>query len=496
MKIRYVLISFFLFTIVVGWPGAVSADSQAVSDETEYFAVFLQGKKVGYTIQDRVVEDDKVTTSINTKMTVIRFGVSVSFKIKASTFETIDGKPLGFELEQVFGTVATKTIGSIDERGRVITRTGRQKTEFDWPNGAVMPEGMRLIHLKHGLMEGTAYDVKVFDPSMMRFFDVEVKVGSKRNVDLLGRILSLTEVQSNVSSEQIQLFKITEYYDDELRLQKSITPTMGMIIEQVACTKEFALGGNDVLDIINNMFLTSPVPLEDVGSAESITYHIRKIGEAKLMFPSTDNQKVRQAGDGNVVVTVKPVDAPTGVTFPYRGDDKTALAALKPTRYVQSDHKSIIKLARRAVGDSKDAAEAAGKIEAFVGDYVENRSLSVGYATAEEVADSRQGDCTEFSVLTAAMCRAVGIPARVIVGVAYVKEYAGLENQFGGHMWTEAYLGNKWIGLDASFKGAGRGGYDAGHITLSIGNGNPEDFFKLVTTMGQFKIENILVNNQ
>jgi hypothetical protein len=429
-------------------------------------------------------------------MTVTRFGVSVSFKIKVSTFETIDGKPLGFELDQILGTVATKMVGSIDEQGRVITRTDRQKTEFDWPDGAVMSEGMRLIHLKHGLTEGTAYDVKLFDPSMMRFFDVEVKVGSKRNIDLLGRVLSLTEVQSNVSSEQIQLFTSTEYYDDDLRLQKSITPIMGMLIEQVACTKEIALGGNDVLDIINNMFFTSPAPLEDVSSAESITYHIRTIGETKLMIPSIDNQKVRQSGDGNVIVTVKPVDAPLGVTFPYRGDDKAALAALKPTRYVQSDHKSIIKLARRAVGDSKDAAKAAGKIEAFVGDYVENRSLSVGYATAEEVAASRQGDCSEFSVLTAAMCRAVGIPARVVVGVAYVKEYAGLENQFGGHMWTEAYLGNEWIGLDASFKGAGRGGYDAGHITLSIGNGNPEDFFKLVTTMGQFKIENILVNNR
>jgi len=83
---------------------------------------------------------------------------------------------------------------------------------------------------------------------------------------------------------------------------------------------------------------------------------------------------------------------------------------MQPNRFLQSDNKQIIKLARRAIGGTKDAAGAVKKIEAFVGDYIENKSLSVGYASAVEVAASRQGDCTEHAVLVAAMCRAVGIP--------------------------------------------------------------------------------------
>jgi transglutaminase-like putative cysteine protease len=73
-----------------------------------------------------------------------------------------------------------------------------------------------------------------------------------------------------------------------------------------------------------------------------------------------------------------------------------------------------------------------------------------------------------------------------------VEEFAGRQG-FGGHAWTQAYVGDKWIGLDASFKGGGRGGYDAGHITLATGNGNPEDFFNLAATMGQFKVEKAIV---
>ncbi len=166
---------------------------------------------------------------------------------------------------------------------------------------------------------------------------------------------------------------------------------------------------------------------------------------------------------------------------------------MKPTRYLQSDHKEIIALARRAVGDTKDAAEAVNKIEAFVAKYIENKSLSVGYATAVEVAASRQGDCSEHAVLAAAMCRAVGIPVQMVVGIAYVKDFAGRQG-FGGHAWVQAYIGGKWVGLDAAFKGTGRGGYDAGHIALAAGNGEPADFFNIVNTLGNFKIDKVIVN--
>ncbi|MHC4736020.1 MAG: transglutaminase-like domain-containing protein [Planctomycetota bacterium] len=425
---------------------------EAASDETEYFAVFMEGKKVGHAIQNRAVTGNKVTTSVELKITLSRTGVSVSAQTKVITIETIDGKPLGFELEQELGTMVTKTIGTIDEQGKVTVKTGQQQEEFDWPSGAVMSEGMRLLHLKHGLTEGTTYTAKLFDPSMMKVVDVEVKVGSKRNVDLLGRVVALTEVQSNISSEQIGSLTSTEYYDDKLRLQKSITPVMGMTVEQLACTKEFALGENDVLEVVDKMFVRSPKPLENLASVKSITYDVISTKEtAKLTIPSNDNQKVQQLND-KVIVTVEPVVAPTGVRFPYKGNDPVALEALEPTRYVESDQKAIIDLARRAVGDTSDAAEATRRIEAFVADYVTDKSLSVGYASAAEVAVSRQGDCSEHAVLTAALCRAVGIPAQVVTGLAYVPKWRTLQNGFGGHAWVQVYLGDKWVGIDAAFK--------------------------------------------
>lgn len=470
------------------------AIEQIQPNETEYFALFLEGKKVGYAIQNRSVDGQKVTTSVDLKITLSRAGIPVSIQTKADTFETADGKPLGFELEQNLGMMETKTTGIINDQGKLIVKTGNQQMEYDWPAGALMSEGVRLLHYKHGLKAGSSYSMKVFDPTAMQTIDVEVKVGSKQNVNLLGRVVALTEVMSTASLAQVGSFTSTEYYDDNLELQKSVTPLMGMTIEQVACTKEFAMSENDVLEVVEKMFLSSPVPLDNVGSDKSITYLLSPTEEsAEFQIPSSDNQKVQRLNDGKVLLTVEPVEAPTGVSFPYKGNDAAILKAMQPTRFLQSDDPKIIKLARQAVGDTKDAAQAAGKIESFVAGYIKNLGLSVGYASAVEVADSRYGDCTEFAVLTAALCRAVGIPAQVVAGVAYVDDFAGMRG-FGGHAWAQAYIGGKWIGLDAAFKGTGRGGYDAGHIALAAGDGEPGNFLNLGTALGRFKIEKVTVN--
>jgi hypothetical protein len=541
--------------------------------QTEYFAVFMEGKKVGHAIQRRIATADKVTTSEEVSITISRLNVPITVSMKETGIESLDGKPLGFESFQDLGMMAMKVTGTVDKQGKVNVKVmsmgGEQQSTMDWPEGAVMAEGLRLLQIQKGAKEGTQdsppllplllllgfcmailviiarwkrinahvrvlfmfllivlsagsltffvvearkthvpspksgktsgegteYAVKVFSPSMLEALDVQIRIGGTKDVDLLGRVVPLTEVTTTFTMAQAGNITSTAYVDNDFRTQKALMPVAGIHVEMIACTKEFALGQNDVLELVNKMFLPSPEPLGKVGSAKSITYYLSPKADANdLKIPSTDNQSVRGEPGGTVIVTVQPVEPAAGARFPYKGKDEAILEALKPTRFVQSDRKEIIELARRAVGTTKDAGEAVKKIEAFVANYVENKSLSVGYASAAEVAASKQGDCSEFAVLTAAMCRAVGIPAQVVVGIAYVEEWAGLVNGFGGHAWVQAYVGDKWVGLDAAFKSSGRGGYRPGHITLALGNGDPEDFFNLLGTIGRFKIDKVVVD--
>jgi len=393
-----------------------------------------------------------------------------------------------------------KMTGQVDKQGNVsVTTTSmgtEQKNTLQWPQGAVMAEGLRLLTLKKGLEEGTEYSVKIFSPGVMQALNAQIKIGSEQKVDLLGRVVTLREVTTTLVMPGAGEIVSTSYVDRDLRMQKNIMPIAGLQVEMVACAREFALGQNDVLEMIDRMFLKSPEPLNNLASAKSITYDLSPVqGASDFKIPSNDNQKAQQFAGGKMILKVEPVAAPAGAKFPYRGKDAAILEAMEPTRYLQSDNEQVIDLARRAVGGSKDAAEAARKIEAFVAGYIENRSLSVGYASAAEVAASRQGDCSEFAVLTAAMCRAVGIPAQVVAGVAYVDDFLG-QRGFGGHAWTQAYIGGKWVGLDASFRGGGRGGYDAGHIALAAGNGGPGDLLNLAPTLGQFKIDKVTVEKR
>lgn len=472
-------------------------------EETEYMAVFMEGKKVGHAIHTRAVQEGKVTTREEVSVTISRMGIPVTIQMNKTSIETTAGKPLSFESVQLLGAMTMKVAGTVSADGVVQLISSslgmEEKSTAAWPQGAVMAEGLRLLTLKHGLEPGSEYSIDIFSPGIVQALNAKVSIGQKKEVDLLGRVVKLTEMTTTLNMPMAGQVTSTSYVDDEMRALKTSSPIAGLNVEMITCAKEFALSDNDVLDLIDKMFIKSPEPIDNVNSAASITYTLNPGKDADFVVPSTDNQNVKRLADGRIVLTVKPVTAPTGGTFPYRGTVPELLEAIQPTRFLQSDRREIVALARRAVDNAKDTRQAAERIESFVARYIDNKSLSVGYASAAEVVESRQGDCTEFAVLTAATCRAVGIPAEVVVGVAYVKEFAGIEG-FGGHAWTRAYVGGdkqgrggKWIGLDAAFKSGGRGGYDPGHIALAMGDGDPGDFFNIASALGQFKIEKITV---
>lgn len=57
------------------------------------------------------------------------------------------------------------------------------------------------------------------------------------------------------------------------------------------------------------------------------------------------------------------------------------------------------------------------------------------------------GDCSEAAVLTAALLRAKGVPARVALGFASLGR-----GVFIGHAWSEAWIDGGWVGVDAALK--------------------------------------------
>ncbi|MBN1845221.1 MAG: transglutaminase domain-containing protein, partial [Sedimentisphaerales bacterium] len=476
---------------VVATEAAMATEATEEDEETYYYAAFLNGQKLGYIRHSRTVEPNRILNTEHVVFSIKRAEVALTVSITETSIETPAGEPLGFESRQYLGALGMTIRAEKNDRGTfdVTTTSGSsvQKQTIEWPAGALMAEGLARVAEQKGLDEGTRYMTMAFVPTFLQAVEINVVVGGKKTVDLLGRRVELTELNTTMNMPGGAVTSI-DFVDADQVPQKMVVPVMGMQFEMVACSREFALSPSDVPEFLDQLILRSPAALDDYRTAKKITYHLVPKPDVQLTVVEDDNQRVRSDSAGGLFVTVEPIADPNRLARPYRGDDPVARKALEPTRFLQSDSPEIQALARQAAGDIQDAAAAARKIEAFVRTYVQEKSLSIGYASAVEVASSREGDCTEHAVLTAALCQAAGIPARLALGYIYAPQWAGKKQIFVGHAWTQAYIDDKWIGLDGT---RGPYGYTAGHLTLAVGNGNPEDFFHLVLIQGQFEIAEV-----
>jgi transglutaminase-like putative cysteine protease len=118
--------------------------------------------------------------------------------------------------------------------------------------------------------------------------------------------------------------------------------------------------------------------------------------------------------------------------------------------------------------------------------WITRKDFSTVLATATEVARTRSGDCTEHAVLLAALARARGLPARVVVGLVYVPSLGG----FAYHMWNQIWCEGAWRFFDAT-RPDGRCG--AGHIKIADAALDDQSgltvFLPVMGVMGRTEIE-------
>ncbi|NJL28314.1 MAG: transglutaminase domain-containing protein [Thermoanaerobaculia bacterium] len=130
------------------------------------------------------------------------------------------------------------------------------------------------------------------------------------------------------------------------------------------------------------------------------------------------------------------------------------------------------------------------RLRTFVHGYLARKNLNSVLATASEVASTRAGDCTEHAVLLAALLRADGIPSRLVTGLIYVDDFVGESKLFGYHMWTQAFLGKRWVDLDATLERR----FDAAHIAFTTTSLNDEgsallEMAKIIPLLGRLEVE-------
>lgn len=102
-------------------------------------------------------------------------------------------------------------------------------------------------------------------------------------------------------------------------------------------------------------------------------------------------------------------------------------------RYIEKDSPSIMAAASKLTG--RNRLETVRKIYDFVLQTMSYGGYDPGQIGAERALLKKRGDCTEYSDLMAALCRAKDIPARVVDG--YVVNYG---DDTPKHNWIEVYF--------------------------------------------------------
>ncbi len=210
----------------------------------------------------------------------------------------------------------------------------------------------------------------------------------------------------------------------------------------------------DVLYSLGAVNLPFSVPLD----MRKIVFEVEHKNVKVLSFITNRFQKVVLLGD-RAVLTVsgrnigrfdKPSEEQVKKNAEFLGRDP----------FVNPNNSEIIEKAKSLRRESDDFYSFVNKVVAFVVNYLEDTYETL-YLSSDEAWKEKKGDCTEHAVLATALFRAVGVPARPVVGAVV------LGDKMMFHAWVEVLSSKGWVEVDPVF---GQVGVDANHIRFLCGH--------------------------
>jgi hypothetical protein len=457
--------------------------AHAAADET-WMSVLLDGRKIGSMHTTRSIEGERVRTTQAMQIELERSGLKVALGTSETDEETRDGKPLRFESHTKISGIESVQVGTVGADGKfeVTTEVGgaKQTRTLAWPQGALLAEGLRLTEERHGFTPGTRYKTLAFQAENLEAVEVDSRVDKRETIDLPDGKRELVRIEQTIALGGSPT-RTVSWVEADSSVRKLLVPMMGYELTMLACSKACATAPNQGSDILVRTMLAAPralTPDERSKGMRILLSPTDTSGDA-LKFATTDEQQVATALDGQVELRIAPASA-------TQREGKPVAADTQPNDWLQSTAPEVVKLARQGAGEAKAPAEQMQNLEDFVRKFIRTKDLSVGYASALEVAKNPEGDCTEHAVLLAALGRSLGIPTRVVDGLVYIDNYAGKSNVFVPHAWAQAWVDGHWRSYDAALQG-----FDTGHIALSTGSGDPWRFYAGFNTLGRVRVDAI-----
>lgn len=485
-----------LLCILVGLVPTATAENPA---EEDWFVLLNGEDRIGYMHTTEATADHgDITTGQTVKIVMARAGTRVEIEVGSSFVESADGEPISASSTMTMGGVPIVTEVEFGEKAMKVTsgQGGRMNSTMQRPiEGDWMPPAAMGRYVAAQLAAGAqTIQTRTVDVSSgLQPMDMTMQVRGREDVEVYGKVVPAIVWDATVSV--MPGVTMREYVDDEGKSIKSTIALMpGLEITVLRADKALALSELTPAEMMAQTFIVPSRKIERPRELVRASYKLAtKDGKPLPFLPTRHGQIFQPDGDLTVVVrhteqTFFPGEHYTAASSVLDHNDPAVRDWLEPLQRI------------RLAGGSLAIAEF---LRQQVHDGIQSKDLSVGFATASDVARTKQGDCTEHAVLLAALLRGAGIPSRCVSGLVYADQFAGHEGIFGYHMWTQAWIevepdpngpakrSGQWIDFDATLPDGIR--FDATHIALSVSDMNDgvmgNDMAALLPLLGNLEIE-------
>ncbi len=469
---------------------------------TNFYSLQMGGQAIGIassrldTLPDGFVLDDLMNLDLQ--------GMGESGRVVAETrvelTRTLQMTRFHFSLNGATGAFQAngEVVGDSILLVEVITGESVEEISFRVQEAPLFTAALPMRIAKGGLLEeGRVLRFPVFDPSTVSTRTVEIEVMEMETLTVADSAVfdsvsgrwaaaSFTEIEAWRIQERFGGISTESWIDQDGRVIRS-SSLMGFSLERIPYelaeqaqrdSRQVAEREGGGSDIIFSTAIASDVDLGEVEQYDELRFVLTGVD---LEGFTLEGGRQSMRGDTLVVRRESLSGLDPGYTLPYPRMDLRE--ALEPEPLIQSGDERIVRAARQAAGvrfrGNHSPVLAAQRLTDRVYGML-RKEITFSLPSATQVLETRRGDCNEHTVLFVAMARAIGLPARIAVGLVY------LDGSFFYHAWPEVWLGD-WVAMDPTF---GQTPADAAHLRFVTGGLAQQ--VEIARLIGTLQIEVIL----
>src|SRR4051812_28964988 len=415
---------------------SLATDLARYGSAATWRGVYYRGEKIGFTVSQTVPTDEGFDLQEDGRLQMSLLGATTAATLRTTAHVDRAFALRAFEFSLDPGT------GPVQARGRIAGRrlsldipppSGTRRDVRELEEAPALSQNISRRLANGGLKTGARYQWMIFDPATLRNSRVNVEVGRRELV----RGTGATPLPAFRVEMEFAGLKTSSWITDTGEVVREESP-LGLITvrESAESARAMAVSRRMQVDLLQAAAV-APRMKTPIPEPRDVRLMRIRLGGADVPTADLDGGAQRLNGE---VVELRDPQAMT----PQRGDPDTA-RYLASEAFIESDAPEIVAEAEKAVNGVTGARARAERLTRYV-NAVLDKKPTVSLPSAREVLRTRVGDCNEHTALYVAMARAIGIPARIAVGLVYI------HGAFYYHAWPEVYISE---GLRAAGSGLG-----------------------------------------